>query len=708
MGDPEPAFGCARIMEVLLQERYPAVKFEVINAAITAINSHVILPIARDCSKHMGDFWVIYMGNNEVIGPFGPGTVFGAQTPSLAFIRTVISLKTTHLGQLAANLWYRLGENRSAPKSWGGMEMFIQQQVRSTDPRMSKTYSYFEQNLRDMIQLGKKSRIILSSVASNLKDCAPFGSLNRADITATELAGWEKHYSQGKEFESKTNFLAAIKEYEMAQQIDPTHADLAYRHGRCLLALGKSVEARKQFIIARDEDTLRFRADSKINGIIHKIADANPGIIHVDADQEINRRSPEGIAGSDMLYEHVHPTFEGNYWIARLWAEAILKQLPSSIGTGNNKEWLNVEACSHAMALTEWDRFTAIEMMTKRMSAPPFTHQSNWAEQQHYWQGQLEKLRPFSKPYAMKRLVEKYREAVSRRPNDFYLHGNFARLLQAQGEDDAAIKQWQATLQLCPHNALALYSLADILDGTGKNTEAETFFTQALAVRAEFPEALNGLGLCLATQKKFTDAVKCFQKAIQLNPEFAEGYVNLGQLYSSMGENQKAIIHYQKALNVKTNSAAAHINLGKLFAQQGKSEEALNHYTQAVQFAPEDPIAHYNLANTLAGGNRSQEAIMHYQEAIKLRSAFWEARVNLGLELARIGKTEEALNQFSEVVKNNPANVDAQFNAGVACARLKKFGDAIRYFQEALRLEPNNTQVQQSLEAAKRLLNTAP
>ena len=71
------------MLESLLSLRHPGTRFEVVNAAMTAINSHVILPIARDCARADGDIWVLYMGNNEVVGPFGAGTVFGPATPPL-------------------------------------------------------------------------------------------------------------------------------------------------------------------------------------------------------------------------------------------------------------------------------------------------------------------------------------------------------------------------------------------------------------------------------------------------------------------------------------------------------------------------------------------------------------------------------------------------------------------------------------------------
>jgi hypothetical protein len=77
LGDPEPAYGAARYLLVLLGERHPSERFEVVNVAMTAINSYAILPIARECARHQGDMWIVYMGNNEMVWPFGAVTVLG-------------------------------------------------------------------------------------------------------------------------------------------------------------------------------------------------------------------------------------------------------------------------------------------------------------------------------------------------------------------------------------------------------------------------------------------------------------------------------------------------------------------------------------------------------------------------------------------------------------------------------------------------------
>ena len=82
MGTPDPSFNFGQILGVMLREQYPGVQFEVVNGAMTAINSYVVREIARDCAAREPDLFVVYMGNNEVIGPYGPGTVFqwGTQT----------------------------------------------------------------------------------------------------------------------------------------------------------------------------------------------------------------------------------------------------------------------------------------------------------------------------------------------------------------------------------------------------------------------------------------------------------------------------------------------------------------------------------------------------------------------------------------------------------------------------------------------------
>ena len=134
LGDPQPAYGFSRILRELLEARCPGTRFEIINTGMTAINSHAILPIARDCVPFDGDVWIVYMGNNEVVGPFGAGSVFGAKSPPLPIVRANLALKRTRIGQALDWLRQRAPVHAGQPAQWEGMKMMVDQQIRAWDP----------------------------------------------------------------------------------------------------------------------------------------------------------------------------------------------------------------------------------------------------------------------------------------------------------------------------------------------------------------------------------------------------------------------------------------------------------------------------------------------------------------------------------------------------------------------------------------------
>ncbi|MFO1514342.1 MAG: hypothetical protein U1F83_15775 [Verrucomicrobiota bacterium] len=165
MGDPEPAYGFPRQLERILQARHPNQQVEVINTAMTAINSHVIREIAGDCRQREGDFWLLMEGNNEVIGPYGAGTVFGSQAASLPSVRLNLALKTTRLGQLLAGLTRSSRE----PSSWEGMELFLGYRVAQNDPRLANVYANFAANLTAIVEMGKQSgaKVLVATVGQS-------------------------------------------------------------------------------------------------------------------------------------------------------------------------------------------------------------------------------------------------------------------------------------------------------------------------------------------------------------------------------------------------------------------------------------------------------------------------------------------------------------------------------------------------------------
>src|SRR5207245_11661474 len=115
-------------------------EFEVINVAFTAINSHVILPIARECAAHDGDLWIIYMGNNEMVGPFGAATAFGAQAPSLPYVRAALALQRLRTGQWLMALGRRLSGHGEKSPGCGGMAMFLDERLAANSTHRERVH----------------------------------------------------------------------------------------------------------------------------------------------------------------------------------------------------------------------------------------------------------------------------------------------------------------------------------------------------------------------------------------------------------------------------------------------------------------------------------------------------------------------------------------------------------------------------------------
>ncbi len=379
MGDPDPSFGAWRYLQTLLRERFPGTDFEVVCVAMTAINSHAILPIARECARRDGDLWILYLGNNEMVGPFGAGTVFGSRAPGVGLVRADLAVKTTRIGQLLDNLMQRWGIHSSTPKAWGGMSMFENHQVRYDDPNRLRVYENFKKNMADILRAGHEAGvpIILSTVGSNLKDCAPFASLHATTLSETQKAEWDGIYRAGIALESAGDYQKALKHYAEAAAIDPQYAELRFRLGSCDLALTNSAQALREFELARDYDTLAFRADTRINQIIKDSADAyaGKGVYFLDAARMLAQNSPEQIPGNKLFYEHVHLNFDGNYLLGRAFAEETAKLLPKPIVAQDKGGWASLELCDRRLAASTWDRSRVWQEILSRVSEPPYTEQ---------------------------------------------------------------------------------------------------------------------------------------------------------------------------------------------------------------------------------------------------------------------------------------------------------------------------------------------
>ncbi|MCJ7730572.1 MAG: tetratricopeptide repeat protein, partial [Sedimentisphaerales bacterium] len=383
-GDPEPSYCFGRQLSIMLCQQYPSINFEVFTVAAAAINSHAIVQIAEDCARLKPDLFVVYMGNNEVVGPYGAGTVFTPLSKSLALIRMGVAIRATRLGQLMARLAGAIGYGGEKPKTWGGLEMFLGKQIRHDDEQMQFVYSHFRHNLEDVVRIAQKSgaKTVVSTVAVNLKDCPPFASLHRTGLDEQQKKSFDGLYRHGIELEKVGDFNGACENYLAAAEIDDAYAETQFRIGRCLWNLGQFDKARERYVLSMELDTLRFRADSSINRIIREVGEgrAGPGldersrggqgIYFVDAAGVFEQKSPHNCPGFEFFLEHVHLNFSGNYLLAKTIFDKVKEILPDRIKAQKARDAapLSEDICAERLAFTVYDRLRLTQTNLQNIS----------------------------------------------------------------------------------------------------------------------------------------------------------------------------------------------------------------------------------------------------------------------------------------------------------------------------------------------------
>jgi tetratricopeptide (TPR) repeat protein len=643
LGDPRPAYGVGRYLQALLEERFAGWRFEVVPAAMTAINSHALRDMAQECRGYDGDLWVVYMGNNEMAGPFGAMTLFGPQVPPLAWIRANLFLKTTRAGQWLAEGVRRLRPQAREVPEWTGLQMFAGHELPADDPRRVRVHGHFRRNLIGLLEAGMKAGVpvVVCTVASNLRDCPPFASVHSLAWNRAQSNRWSELIERGSQAatpESRDRIQGDLTE---AARLDPGFAEVRFRIAGLALSATNLTTAREQLIAARDADALPFRADAELNRIVREagVRLAAHRVTMVDAEQALGALAADGLPGHDLFLDHVHLTFDGNYQLARLLADQVLPRLPPDLQQTSGLQWASQATVEQRLGLTDWNRVRVYESMLQRFLDAPYTNQINQTDRLTLYARRVKELRESLHPRRYLETEDVYQAAIRRDPNDPHLHGNFAEFLEAINRGPEAAAQWEAVRDLLPFHFAAYANLGRLLNRLGKRE----------------------------------DARRHLEIAVRLEPRSAETFVELAQSFAGQEQWPAAVDAYLRALRLQPGNARVHVQLADALAMQGKRAEAVEMLRQAARLDP----------------------------------GFWEARYLLGVELAVQGKFLEAQAEFEAALLKKPDHALSRLNLGVALIRQGRVGPARRQFEELLRLDPTNEKARHHLNTLDSLLERA-
>jgi tetratricopeptide (TPR) repeat protein len=285
-----------RILQYRLADVFPEKHIEVINTAMTAVNSYTLLDFLDEIVEHEADAILIYAGHNEFYGALGAGSSesLGKFRGFVKFYLKLQKFKTFLLlrnGLAKFQNWLNriVHEGDVNDPTATLMERMVSHQ---TIPYGSPIYEIgkrqFEGNLRDIIRKAKNAgvEVMVSQLVSNIRDIKPFVS-----VKTDSLPPAEEVYNSARQFEKE----------------------------------GKFKSAKQAYLRAKDLDALRFRATEEFNGIIQQVA-AEFDTPVVPMKTYFENASPNTLIGNNIMLEHLHPNADGYFLMAEAFFDEMYRQ----------------------------------------------------------------------------------------------------------------------------------------------------------------------------------------------------------------------------------------------------------------------------------------------------------------------------------------------------------------------------------------------
>lgn len=671
LGDPEPAFGVSRFLMALLEARLPDRRIEVINTAVTALNSHAVREAARDSRDLKADFWILYPGNNEVIGPFGPASVSSGSPPSLPVVRLGLLLRRTALGQWIAEQQALSGGGLSMTQRWTGLEQFLERPIAHDDPRLPGVRSTFAQNLRDIVGYGLESgaQVVVSTMAVNLSDCPPLASLTIQETNTPAMQAWRSAVEAARAADAGGDVAAALAAWTNASALRGADAETRYQLGQARLQANDTIQGRRDLELARDLDTLRFRADSEINQVTREVASAmaSDRVILVDADRDLKGEDPGRPPGADLFFEHVHLRPEGNYALAKLFAAAVVKGLGNPPGPDH---WMSLDACLDRLGWTPHASARLWRQVRTLVQRPPFSHQSHARLRDQYLDDRFAEANHEARILGLPAALARVKAQVERHPEDWELREQLVRLYQAERQWTRVVSEEQEVLRRAPGYVVGWHQLGEALEQTGD------------------PEG----------------ALEAYRRALSIREDFLDARVGLSRVYGGQGRYTEALAELDHAVREAPKHLLARVNRGITLLALNRFEEGAAELRQAARDNPTIPLPLVRLAEALSARKAHGEAAEAYAAASARDPGNAAIAHREGLERSRAGELPTAEAAFRRALTRSPEFFTAHVDLGVLLAQQARFTEAIPEFESALRIQPTNALARQYLDLARQKL----
>lgn len=491
-----------------LELNYPHKRIEMVNVAMTAINTYALRDMMKGIVEQKPDLILIYTGHNEYYGALGVGSMesLGKSRHIVNFVLWLNKFKTVELLRNTIRKVTSSFSSSSANDNASGtlMSRMAKEQL---IPYGSDIYrqglEQFEGNMRDILDMAKDNNIpvVLGTLASNLKDQKPFVSVKDSN-----------------EKPAMDVFLSAQK----------------------TLQQGDREGALKLFRKAKDLDALRFRAPEEMNAIIRRLAKEYSYPV-ADIDGAVNSSGPDGIAGDNIMTDHLHPTLEGYQLLGSVFFRTMLQN-----GLLPGKPSAALDDAQQDSAVKKSFLFTRIDSVIGRYRIAVL--KNDWPFVKVRRNEEILFPQDFIDSLAYDVIMRNGSwEEAHRNTAGYYI--NHSMFDEFQREMDLLIEQF-------PFMDSYYEKTSEILV-LRKQFDRALKYLYMMHARKNDAYSSKWIGIIQLSHKNYVEAYKYLKKSSELDSSDPQTWYNLSGIYINRNEYAKAMEAVERCLGISPNFPGA-------------------------------------------------------------------------------------------------------------------------------------------------------
>jgi tetratricopeptide (TPR) repeat protein len=254
------------------------------------------------------------------------------------------------------------------------------------------------------------------------------------------------------------------------------------------------------------------------------------------------------------------------------------------------------------------------------------------------------------------------------------------------GQPEKAIVDCSRAIELRPEYAKAWCNRGTAYSRLGQPEKAVADDSRAIELDSQNPLFWHNRGVTLAKLGQLDRAVADFSRAVELDPKLAETWKERGHVYGKLNQPDRAVADFSRAIELNDKDAHAWFSRAFAYIGQGQLDRALTDLNKTIELDPNDARAWNTRGITYGDLGQLDRSLGDYDQAIKLDPILAQAWNNRGGAYLQLGQPGKAISDFDQAIKLNPNYANAWFNRGQAYLLLGQPDRAVEDLDQAAKL----------------------